>query len=275
VTIFNYLDYREYLSDECKRRKKDQPGFTQDRLATRSGIRSAYFSNVLKGRANLNSDQIFAVSEELALPPHEGQFLMLLKEFDQCVSQERKARLKEEITEIQSRALKTESHISVQVRRNEHELIMKYYGDPWIKVVHVLLQIPRYASDTKLMADDINMTETHLNEILNTLQELEIIRWSDKKVEVLAKNFHLPKDSAMLLPHQFLMRMKSAVRMQEVPADKRYSFSVTFSSTEKVREAIQQKLLGLLAEIQPMVKSGASENAYQLNFDLFPWNNLG
>lgn len=79
----------------------------------------------------------------------------------------------------------------------------------------------------------------------------------------------------MLVPHQSLMRMRSLARLQELPAEKRYSFSVTFSTSERIREQIQQKFLALLKEIEPLVKGGASENAYQINFDLFPWNDPG
>ena len=52
----------------------------------------------------------------------------------------------------------------------------------------------------------------------------------------------------------------------------RYSFSVTFATENKIREQIQQKFLAFLGEIELLVKDGEGDNAYQLNFDLFPWN---
>ena len=78
----------------------------------------------------------------------------------------------------------------------------------------------------------------------------------------------------MLLAHQVLMRLKSAERLQVVSPEKRYSFSVTFSTSENTRAAIHEEFLQFLVRIESQVKSSVGENAYQINFDLFPWNNL-
>ena len=219
--IFEYLDYREFLTDECRKRRKHQPGFTQARLAEASRIGNTYFTNFLKGRANLNSDQVFALARELALSGEETHYLMLLKESDQCTLADRKKALRAEVDALRARALKTESHISAQVRRDEHELILTYYGDPWNKVVHLMLQIPRYANDPARIAGDLNLRPAQLNGVLKVLKDLGIIDWGEKRIEVVQKNFHLPKESPMLQPHQTLMRMKSATRLLELPPELR------------------------------------------------------
>jgi uncharacterized protein (TIGR02147 family) len=272
MSIFKYLDYRSFLNDELKKRKKDIPSFTQERLCQQVGIRTTYLSNVLKGRGNFNSDQIYSLAHHLKLTPEEAQYLFLLKEYDQSVSKDRKSQLKSEIDRLSQKAHKTENHLSAKVRKDEHDLIMKYYGDPNIKIVHVLLQIPRYANNYQKISEDLNMQSDYLHRIFNQLAELEIIRFDQKKIEVLKKNYHLPKESPMLLPHQLLMRMRSGQRLQEVEADKRFSFSVTFTGTEETRQSIHERFLVFLKEIEKFVKDSPTENAYQINFDLFPWN---
>ncbi|MBX9768318.1 MAG: TIGR02147 family protein [Bdellovibrionales bacterium] len=272
MSIFSYLDYREFVSIKLKELKKNRPGFSQALFARKSEIPNTYLTNVLKGRGNFNSDQIFAIARELDLNPLESDYLALLKEFDQCSSPDRKLHLKQEIESRRAQAHKTEAFISAKVRKNEHELIVKYYSDPLIKIVHVLLQIPKYQKKVEKIAEDMLLPSSYVDGILKTLQELELIRFVDKHVEVLHRNFHLSKDSAMLLPHQSLMRARSVQRLQQVPQDQRYSFSVTCTGTEKTRELIQQKFLAFLKEIESEVKTALPENAYQMNFDLFPWN---
>ena len=138
--------------------------------------------------------------------------------------------------------------------------------------MHVLLQVPKYAGEPTKIAEDLNISSRYLQKVLDVLQELSIISFKDKVIEVLEKNFHLPKESPMLLPHQTLVRLKSTQRLQEVEIDKRYSFSVTFTGTEETRSDIQKKFLEFIQGIEKTVKKAPAENAYQLNFDLFPWN---
>jgi uncharacterized protein (TIGR02147 family) len=270
--IYEHLDYRKYLYSELKRRKDEGLGFTQDQLAQASGLRNTYLTNVLKGRGNFNSDQIYALAANLKLSQKETDYLFLLKELDQTTSTTRKQTLKLQIEAIREESKKTENYISAKVRQAEHDLIMRYYSDPMIKVVHIMLQIPRYAQNHLNIGEDLNIQKNYLRKILATLVELDIIKLKEKTVEVLQKNFHLSKESPMLLPHQILMRQKSGQRLQEVSSDRRYSFSVTFSATEETRQFIHQKYLEFLKEIESSVKESKSENAYQINFDLFPWN---
>lgn len=270
-SIFDYLDYREFLSFELKVRKQSQMGFSQAKLAANAGIRNTYLTNVLKGRGNFNSDQIASIARHLNLSKDESDYLMLLKEFDQSIDADRKKNLLSEINKRRDSARATESYITAKVRRDEHELIMKYYSDPAIKLTHVLLKIPRYAARPKQIATDLRLSQKHLETIFAVLEELEIVRFGKEGVEVLQSNFHLPKDSPMLMAHQGLMRTRSAYRMQETTPEKRYSFSVTFTGTEKTRAEIQAKFLDFLKDIEGTVKGAPSEEAYQINFDLFPW----
>ncbi|MGE0526644.1 MAG: TIGR02147 family protein [Bdellovibrionales bacterium] len=275
MSIFKYMDYRDLLAVQIKNRRKNEPRFTQAALAERAGIRNTYLTNVLKGRANFNSDQIYALARELRLNEQETQYLSLLKEWDQCQLPDRKSSLKREIESLRQAALATEAHIRAQVRRDEHELILRYYSDPHIKIVHILLQIPRFAADYTRIGPALSLDLNQLEKIVATLRELEIVKFVNKKVEVLLKNFHLPKDSPMLLPHQTLMRTKSAQRLLELPPEQRYSLAVTFSTTEEVKEKIHQRFLEFLKEAEALVKGSESEAAYQMNFDLLPWLNLG
>jgi uncharacterized protein (TIGR02147 family) len=273
MSIYAYLEYRHFLAEEIKKRKKTGLGVTQAELAKACGMQNTYLTNVLKGRGHFNSDQIYALASNLKLSEEETNYLFLLKEYEQSASAERKEKLKRQLDAFKQQALKSEKYISAKPPADEQALLMKYYGDPMNKIVHLLLQIPRYTENYSRAAIDLNIQKKYLQKILETLIELKMIEFKDDKTAlVLKKNFHLPKESLMLLPHQLLMRQKAAQRLLEVPIDKRYSFSVTFSATEEVRRSIQQKFLEFLKDIEQLVKEAESENAYQINFDLFPWN---
>ena len=274
MSIFEYLDYRLGLLAILEKRKKDTPGFTQTRLADQSGIKNTYLTNVLKGRGNFSSDQIFALAKNLKLSRLETQFLFVLRELDQTVMPERRLLLQSELQALRQKAKKTEHRIATQVADDDPERVVRYYSDPQIKIVHILLQIPRFANNPALLGPTLGLQPDAVNRVLEVLIDLAIIRYETKSIQVLKKNYHLPKESPMLLAHQVLMRLKSAERLQVVSPEKRYSFSVTFSTSESTRAAIHEEFLQFLAKIESQVKSSVGENAYQINFDLFPWNNL-
>jgi uncharacterized protein (TIGR02147 family) len=270
--VFAYLDYREFLTDCFKALKESGLGFTQESLAKAASLRSTYLTNVLKGRGNFNSDQIYAIANALKLNASESHYLFLLKEYDQCLAAGRKKLLKDEIEKLQQKMLKIENNISIKVRRDEHALIMKYYSDPMIMIVHSMLQISRFAENWPSLTTALTIQKSYLQKLIETLIELELIIVKETRATVLQKNFHLPKESPMLLPHQTLMRQKSSQRLQEVPIEKRFSFSALFTANEETRQQVHQKFLEFLRSIEPLIKEADAQNAYQLNCDLFPWN---
>lgn len=274
MSIFRYLDYRKYLTEEFETRRKNLPSFTLGKVAAAAEIQNTYLTNALKGRANLNSDQIFAIARFLGLNELESHYLFLLKELDQSVSAARKKALQKEIDGLRAKGQKSESHLTAQAPENNPDFLMRYYGDPHLKIIHLLLQIPRYAQDPRKIEPELRLEKSVLDKGLTALVELGLIRFEGKAVEVLRKNFHLPKDSPILLAHQSLMRMKSSERISALSPERRYSFSVTFSTTEEVRAAIHDEFLGFLKKIEKMVKGSEGVNAYQMNFDLFPWSSV-
>ena len=106
MSIFEYLDYRLGLRAVLEKRKKDTPGFTQTRLADQSGIKNTYLTNVLKGRGNFSSDQIFALAKNLKLGRLETQFLFVLRELDQTLMPERRLLLQSELQALRQKAEK-------------------------------------------------------------------------------------------------------------------------------------------------------------------------
>jgi DNA-binding IclR family transcriptional regulator len=135
----------------------------------------------------------------------------------------------------------------------------------------VFLQVARYAQDPSSIAEAAGIGPERLEKIFATLRELGIVAFEKKTAIVLQKNFHLPKDSPMLLPHQTLMRTLATQRLVELPPEQRYSLAVTFSASEETRRKLHSRFLEFLKEAENLVKGSKSEGVYQMNFDLFPW----
>ena len=69
-----------------------------------------------------------------------------------------------------------------------------------------------------------------------------------------------------------MQRLRALEQLDKISNDKAYSFSVTFSCTDAMRQAIQRKLLGFIGETEKLVADAKEEEVYQLNIDLFDWS---
>ena len=91
------------------------------------------------------------------------------------------------------------------------------------------------------------------------------------QLTVVGRNKHLPKDNPLCGPHQALMRLKSIDQMQRLSSEEAYSFSATITGTEETLAEIREAYLAFVKKAETIVKPAPSKKAFQMNFDLFPW----
>lgn len=272
VSIFSYLDYREALLALISKKKEQRKGFTLRSLAEKCRIQSTYLSNVLHGRADLSSDQIYALAQELGLSETENDYLNLLLSWDRSGVALRKKRLKQKIDDLRAREFNTKKALSKVRLLSEEECIREYYLDPFHMLVHVFLTIERYNRRTSHIADALGVDSDRIKHSIDTLVRLGYIEKSESGYDLLKQRIHLPESSPVCRPHQELMRIRSLSRLQSVQESARYGVSVTFSSDAQVLTRLKEVFLEFLAKAEKIVDEGPAERAYQMNFDLFPWH---
>ena len=271
MSIFEFDSYTEAIQSVFQARKADQPSLTLSGLAQKCLIQPSYLTNVLKGRADLNSDQLYRLCELLDLNSEKYDFLLLLLELRKTQYEKRRSELKQKIKKLRSQELRAEKNISAETVKLTAEQAEKYYLDPYLQLVHIYLTIPKGKKTVEELAVKFSVSITRMLQVLNTLEEIHYIQKKGKKYEVLIEGRHLPRESAMLKPHQQLLRLKSLEQMQALPQELSYSFSATISTSPEVRTHLQAEFLKFLKTAEKLVKNSDAEKLYQINFDLFPW----
>src|SRR5690606_7395253 len=117
----------------------------------------------------------------------------------------------------------------------------------------MFLTVDRYRQDLSLIAATLGIDREKLSDVLATLESLQLIHFSDKGYRVTQENTHLSADSPLYRPYRTLQRLKTLERMDKVPGEKAYSFTVQFSSNPKVRANILNRILKLIGEIEQEV----------------------
>ena len=98
-----------------------------------------------------------------------------------------------------------------------------------------------------------------------------MVQLKESGYQILRMKSHLPASSPVYQSHRNQQRLLGLSKMNTLPLEKAYSFSVTFSSNPKTRNVIRKKILELVRSLEKEVTNSHEEEVYQLNIDFFDW----
>jgi len=271
--IYQTLDYRKATLSLIERHRQTEPRLTFARIAAAAKIQPTYFSNVLKGRAHFSSDQLYLICQTIQAKTEEIEYLLNLLEWTRSTVTARKNELRARIDGIRQINLQTHKHLKTKPVTTENLSDAEYYLDPSVQLVHVYLGIPRYAKNPSKLAEELGIAPEKLQTVIRLLEKLGAVAVDSRgQYHCLTKNRHLPQTSPLCLPHQILMRLKSAEQLNRLPEQNRHHVSVTFSTDRERLDQIRVDFLEFLKRTETLVAGGPEEIVCQLNFDLFPWS---
>ena len=89
--IFEYIDFRKYLTDWREAEKKNNPGLTHEYLCSKLGQKTrAYFSDIEKGRRTVGPDVLDRLIRLLELDGDEAKYFRAIVGYGQPVTYEEK-----------------------------------------------------------------------------------------------------------------------------------------------------------------------------------------
>lgn len=272
MTIFNETDLRQVITSLVQEARGKGLGMTFERLAKAARVQKAHVTNVLKGRASFQPDQLYLICKELKLSQQETRYLLLLLDHERSVATERKAELSKEIEKMQREHLQTEKYLQAEVEDAPLEKkFPSYYLDPVHQLVHIALSIERFAQNPKLLEPILGMNHDRLIAVLDALESHGVIAQKNGRWTTLKKQVHLKRTSDLYPAWKMQMQNLGQAQNQLSTSEKSYGFAVVFSADEKARKRIQTKLLELITELEPLVVKAPAQNVYQLSLDLLPW----
>ncbi|MGE0615738.1 MAG: TIGR02147 family protein [Bacteriovoracia bacterium] len=272
MNIFSYVSYREVIEAFVIERKALDRKYSFQNLAAACRIQKTYLSRVIKGKAELNSDQLYLAADFMELDENEREYFSLLLEFARTGLKVRRDQLRVRIQAIQAQHRESHEHLEATPVRLATDALGEYYLDPLHQIIHICLTIKRYQDDLVKLATDL---ERPLARVRATVMKLEKMGLAEKKGaswRAIQKEIHLVKESPVYPAWRNQLRLLSLQRLQAVETDEQsYSFSVVFSSDMKTRNQVHAAFLEFLKATERKVKGTEPEHTFQLNFDLFKW----
>ncbi len=272
MDLAKYSDYRDLLRQEMLRRKQTFPQrYTFQKMAEECRVQKTYLSRVLKMQGHLSSDQTFLACGYLGFDEPAVNFTLLLKEFNDCLVAERKQLLQKKLLAAAQRELATAGHLSARAAAEKESTEQLYFLDPWNQIIHLAMEIPRFAKNPALLLPILHIEAEALNEILEWLETQGFLvregsLWRSQQVHL-----HLSAESTMQRSYRKLMRMAALHRWEVSQNKSDYGFSVLFTADEKTLQVIRKDILAVIKAAEKKVVQAKAEKLIQMNIDLLGW----
>jgi uncharacterized protein (TIGR02147 family) len=273
-SLFEYLDYREYLKDYYAGRKADNASFSYRYFSDLIGFKTKDFIfRVIRGQKNLSKKSVNKISAAIGLGKRETSYFEDLVLFNQAKTHDERERYHKRLDSI----VKVVRHhgCPALIRHDQYQLFAQWYH----LAVRSLIDVCEFNGDYAWLARAVYpaISPSQAKKSVALLEKLGfvyrdgagIFRITDKAIttgEKVERN---------ALHSFYLACMKHAGEsFDEVPRERRNISGITLGISEKSYKLITEKIQAFRREIGEIADNdNAADRVYQMNFLLFPASN--
>lgn len=263
---FEFDNYRNYLIDLAAFR--DTIGRTRAELANAMNCQPAYFSQVLKGRAELTEDQGIQLCQFLSFSASDTEYFMILLRQERAATPALKRYLETQRLELLRQHGEVSGRLGVRKKALDAEL-SAYYSSNWLpSVIHIAtscerLQTIRQIAEHFILPEDT--VEFHLRE----LQKYHLVEYTDDRWQYAGQSIHFPKNSTLDLQFQMSRRLL-AMSTLSVQRKADLHYAVVFATDQKTFATLRARFLEMIEELHRTVEPTPSDDVYTICIDAFP-----
>jgi uncharacterized protein (TIGR02147 family) len=265
VNIFEYQDFRKFLSDVVIEVRKNHQNFSFRNFASAAGFSSPNFLLLLiQGERNLSSESCRKIAKAFGLDAMKSQFLDLLVRFNQAQSSD------EKISTAQS-IFKFKIKKNIQILHSDQ---FEYYSD-WIHVaIRELLLV--CSSLNEIQISELLIPRQSVEKVrtsLDLLQRLGLLQKTDSGWRVCQNNVATGDSfsSAAVFDFHKQMIQLGKESLDRFSREERNVTATTLGLSERSYVEVIEKISDLRKEILAISDLDKNKNqVYQFNFQLFP-----
>ncbi|MBD3420148.1 MAG: TIGR02147 family protein [Chitinivibrionales bacterium] len=264
-SLFEYLNYRDYLCDFYHEKKKEHRFYSYRLFSQKAGFKSPNFLKlVIDGQRNLTKESVFKFCKALGLKKKECEYFENLVFFNQSKTLEEKNVYLNIMMKYRKKADPR------KIERSEYE----YYSAWYHPVIRELATSADFHDDFAKLAQATipAITEAEARNSVNILCELGFVRRVKGTYVKAAASLSTGAQVASVAIanyHKAMMRLASE-SIERFGASQRDITSVTLNISSTTRQALVEKLAQFRRELLELAESDQNpDNVVQLNFQLF------
>jgi len=266
ISIFEYTDYRQYLSAYYREKKAENSNFSHRYIAMKVGLKSSgHFAQILTGRVNISTGLISSFSEFLKLKKKESEYFEQMVLFSHAKTHNARKRYLE-------RMLKLRGKKPALLDAAQYEFFSKWYYTAVREVIGMIDFSGDYQELTKLVQPRIKLTEAR--ESIALLEKLRLIQKDEKGIyrkvdSILSTGYEVT--SVALENFQIDMMGRAGEAIDRFPREERSLSTLTVGVSQKEYDEIIEELRAFRRRVLDIASGGdKAERIYQFNFQIFP-----
>jgi uncharacterized protein (TIGR02147 family) len=272
LSIYEYLDYRQYIEAYCSRKKEMRRGFSYRVFCRKAGIRSAgYLSDVVAGKRNLTQANVEKFAKAMDLDGKAQAYLDLLVSYKHAKTAEAKQSVYALLME--SLPLRIQ-----RLRQSQLDYFSKWYN----VAIRELLSVRACKDDYRAIAMLLHppIAPAQAESAMALLHRLGLIEkdgegnWKSRHVSLVSKGEDA--DSMLFRVFRKEMASKGAEALDLVPAHLQTCFNMTMSLSPAGMERLVECMKQFHRRALETVQSDSGEDrVIQVNLHMFPLTQVG
>lgn len=263
-SVFEYLDYRNFLRDHYDFNKKKR-FFSFRYITAKTGIDASLYAKIINRQRHLSNKKIPELSDFLKLCRAEKNYFRVLVQFN-------KAKTNDETRLYFEKLLSLRKSPAVLLEKDKYDYFQKWYN----AVIRDLIKIIPFTGDYKDLARRLRpqITELQARKSVKLLEKLGLIVRESEGIRRLTDDF-ITTDGKMgavaVRSFQKEMCRLGMEAIERIPKQQRDISTITVSSSKACMERIREKMTAFRNEVlQIIADDDGLEEVYQLNFQVFP-----
>ena len=264
--IFQYTDYRRFLSDYHRERKARDPKFSHRFLALQAGLKSTgFFAELISGKKNLSGPTVLRLAKALKLKKEEEEYFINLVLFNQSKTVDEKNRHYEKLMGT--------ARINGQVLQPEK---FEYFRHWYYAAIRELLAVYPWKGDTKTLAGKLNptITPSQAREAVEMLLETGLVAIDgDGRYRPTAVAVSTGEGFASLNVANFQRAYLDMARegLDRHPREDRDYSTLTFPLRRDQLPMVRNAVARLRSYVMSLSdQTPQPDTVYQFNFQIFP-----
>lgn len=270
ANLFEYLDFRVFLSDFLAEKRNENPHFSDRMVAFRLGCNPGFFNRILNGKRNLSPQYALKLIELLKFNAKQKRYFELLVSFNQAKKQIEKDHFFRQLDIFRTSKVK-ETAVA------QHAMYSEWFYVVLRELINII-PCKAITDDTcRLLAKYFNprVTPEQVRQAMTALDSLGLLAKRKNgsfsaKERFITSGAEIPQVVVNRILMQFIDLATLAV--DRFPRQERSMSTLTFSVSEKGYGKIREKLDQYRREILAVVNEEreAVDRVYHLNMHLFP-----
>lgn len=262
-SVFSFKSYKSVMAEWLT--GKEQRG-QLSRAAEFMNCQRSFLSRVITEEMHLTPDQAFKLVKFWKLGHDEAEYFQLLVSFERAGDPEYRESLKLKVADLKKK------YESIQERTQRKNLTIEslhtHYFSNWVwTALHFLVAVPEYQT-AEALADRLGLKKDIVLMYLKQLEAQGLVVQVKNKWNYRSGEFHVPKDSPLVVLHHQNWRGRAVLDSQEFNNSSVHFTGVLTMSRSDI-EKVKSLLLDFISEANRIAAPSSPEDAVALTCDLF------